>query len=72
MTFITDTRNSGLTFAQRFANLYKNVLEARAQRKVYVTTRNELANMTDRELADFGVTRGDIRNISYEAAYGKK
>jgi len=38
------------------------------QAKTYRTTRHELSIMSDRDLADIGLSRGDIENISLQAA----
>ena len=57
MAYITDTRTSGITLAQRFTTLRENFAAARAQRKVYTTTVNELNQLSNRELADLGVSR---------------
>lgn len=70
MAFITETRTYGITLAQRFTALLENVAAARAQRKVYTATVNELDNLTNRELADLGLTRASIKSIAFEAAYG--
>lgn len=70
MAFITETRTHGITLVQRFTVLLENVAAARAQRKVYTTTVDELDNLSNRELADLGLTRASIKSIAYEAAYG--
>jgi len=36
-------------------------------RRVYRATRNELNSLTDRELNDIGIGRGDIERIAREA-----
>ena len=42
----------------------------RAQRgRVYRATRTELNNLSERELADLGIHRSEIKRIAYEAAY---
>ncbi|MCO4846555.1 MAG: DUF1127 domain-containing protein [Yoonia sp.] len=71
MAFITDTRTNGITLAQRFAALRENFAAARAQRKIYNTTVAELANLSDRELSDLGLSRSSIKSIALDAAYGK-
>ena len=38
--------------------------------KVYRQTRNELAVLSDRELADLGLHRSGIDAVAMEAAYG--
>ena len=70
MAFIIETRTHGITLVQRFTALLENVAAARAQRKVYTTTVDELDNLSNRELADLGLTRASIKSIAYEAAYG--
>ena len=70
MAFITETRTHGITLVQRFTVLLENIAAARAQRKVYTTTVDELDNLSNRELADLGLTRASIKSIAYEAAYG--
>ncbi|MFT5064899.1 MAG: hypothetical protein ACJAXK_001840 [Yoonia sp.] len=71
MAFITDTHTNGITLVQRFAAIRANIATARAERKVYNTTVSELDNLTNRELADLGLSRGSIKSIAFEAAYGK-
>lgn len=71
MAFITDTRSTGLSLGERFANFRANMAEAAAKRKVYKTTMDELSALSDRDLADLGVARSMIKGIAFEAAYGK-
>lgn len=40
-----------------------------ARRKVYNTTYRELAALSNRELADLGLNRSQLRRIAWEAAY---
>lgn len=42
-----------------------------AQKRVYWQTYNELNAMTDRDLWDIGVNRGEIDRIAHEAAFGR-
>ncbi|UWQ21110.1 DUF1127 domain-containing protein [Jannaschia sp. W003] len=42
----------------------------RAKQRVYRQTFNELASLSDRDLADLGIARSSIRAIAHEAAYG--
>lgn len=44
--------------------------ERHARRSVYVRTRNELQSLSDRDLADIGVSRFSIEEIAHESAYG--
>mgnify|MGYP001578144070 FL=1 len=43
-----------------FENLGQKLIERRTRRQTY----NTLHKLTDRELADIGISRGDIRSIS--------
>ena len=70
MAFITETRTYGITLAQRFTALLEKVAAARTRRKVYTTTVDELNNLSNRELADLGLTRTSIKSIAFGAAYG--
>ena len=67
MAFTTQT-HAGITFADRFATFRADFQEARAKRAIYRTTKNELTNLTNRELADIGINRSMINRIAMEAA----
>jgi len=41
---------------------------ATARRRIYHRTISELAPLSDRDLADIGISRGDIRHIAMEEA----
>ncbi|KMK66657.1 DUF1127 domain-containing protein [Puniceibacterium sp. IMCC21224] len=41
-----------------------------AQRRTYNQTLRELEALSNRELADLGISRSSIRSIAQEAAYG--
>ena len=71
MTFITDTRTGGWNLSTRFAALRADFAAARAKRKIYTTTLNELEMLSNRDLGDLGISRSMIKSIAIEAAYGK-
>jgi uncharacterized protein YjiS (DUF1127 family) len=48
------------------ARLNKTLADYRTYRRTYA----ELASLTDRELADLGISRVAIRDIAREAVYG--
>ena len=54
----------------RVQRAFENWREARAQAKVFRTTRRELLSLSARELADIGISRSEINAIAYSAAYG--
>jgi len=71
MAYTTDTRATGASFFSRFAALRSTMVERMAANRVYRTTSKELSNLSDRDLADLGISRSAIRGIALEAAYGK-
>ena len=71
MAYITTSRTGGITLSQRLAALRETFVAARAQRKIYTTTINELEMLSNSDLADLGISRSSIKSIALEAAYGK-
>jgi uncharacterized protein YjiS (DUF1127 family) len=71
MAYVNTTRTAHKGFADRLAYLKDTVLTAINQRRVYTRTVAELNSLTDRELADLGISRLGITEIAREAAYGK-
>ena len=71
MAYATDIARRG-DLTERFYGAVARLAEAartrHARRRVYRTTYAELAGLTNRELADLGLSRGDIKRISQEAA----
>ena len=69
-TAIRTTRLSSTTsLGQGLSSLRTNLAERFARYRTYRTTLNELAMLTDRELADMGLHHSDMRTIAFEAAY---
>lgn len=57
--------------AGRSHGLLSALKTAFAQRRLYNQTIQELKSLTDRELADLGISRLSIASVAHEAAYGK-
>lgn len=51
------------------AGLFARIRKAFADYRVYVQTRNELDALSDRELADLGISRLNIDVVARDAAY---
>ena len=71
MAYVNTTSAARKGFADRLVVLRDTVLTAIAQRRTYLRTVAELNGLTDRELADLGISRLSIADIAREAAYGK-
>jgi uncharacterized protein YjiS (DUF1127 family) len=70
MDYVSSQRAAGMLLANGFSTLISTIKTALDRRAVFVRTRNELNALSDRELADLGISRVDITVISREAAYG--
>lgn len=46
------------------------LVAAFAQAQQYRRTYDELSRLSDRELADLGMNRGNLRSVAYQAVYG--
>ena len=66
-----NSRSSSASIADRFAAFFKISKEALERRRVYLRTVAELTNLSDRDLADLGLSRTNINAIAHEAAYSK-
>ncbi|OYU17486.1 MAG: hypothetical protein CFE34_15485 [Rhodobacteraceae bacterium PARR1] len=71
MAYVNTSRAASLSLADRFPGFLANVKAALARRAVYMQTVRELDALTDRELADLGISRLDVPALAREAAYGK-
>jgi len=68
MAYVNTTRIAGFNLTERFAALRADIAARVAHNRAYRTTFNELSSMTDRELADIGVSRSMINEIARQAA----
>lgn len=66
---ITDFFFGGMSLRDRFEAKMEEMRESHQILEKYNRTFRELDQMTDRDLRDIGITRGDIPHISREAAY---
>ncbi len=68
MAYFTDTTASVSAQPRRVAAFFDALTLKLRQRKAYRQTFDELCTMTQRDLTDIGLCRGDIRRLSREAA----
>jgi uncharacterized protein YjiS (DUF1127 family) len=71
MAYVNTTRLARKGALDRLAVLKDGIVTALQQRRVYARTVAELNALSDRELADLGMSRLSIPEIAREAAYGK-
>lgn len=50
-------------------NLFATLSERAEKRDAYYATYNELSRLSDRDLADLGISRSEISAIAHQAAY---
>ncbi|SLN72128.1 hypothetical protein ROJ8625_03797 [Roseivivax jejudonensis] len=56
-------------FGTRFAALASGLRTHMARRQTFKRTLNELSALSDRELADLGLHRSQLRGIAWQAAH---
>lgn len=72
MAFVSSNRSTTLSLGDRLAEIRADLTEAWRAHRVYRQTLNELQALSDRELADLGLSRSALRSVALEAAYGKQ
>ena len=71
MAYVNSTGSVSEGAGFRFAGIVKSVKDALARRRVFSQTRFELNCLSDRDLADLGMSRTNINVVAHKAAYGK-
>ena len=71
MAYVNSSRAASFSLADRISGFLALTKASLARRAVFNQTVRELNTLTDRELADLGIARADIRAVAHEAAYGK-
>lgn len=71
MAYVNSTRVARNGLADRFSTLTETIRTTLRQRRLYAVAVRELSNLSDRELADLGISRLSIVDVAREAAYGK-
>jgi uncharacterized protein YjiS (DUF1127 family) len=56
----------------RLASWWKNYRTTKAQTRAYRATVKELSMLTDKELRDIGLSRGDIHSIAMETHFDNR
>ena len=71
MTFATETRSTHVGIFDRIATFAKEMAGFNAQYRVYRQTLRELGALSNRDLADLGLSRSMIADVARVAAYGE-
>ena len=71
MAYVNSTRVAQKGLLDRLADLKDSVLAAIRTRRLYAQTVAELNALSDRDLADLGISRLGIAEVAREAAFGK-
>ena len=71
MAYVNTTRVARKGLFDRLLALRETVAANLRQRRLFEDTVRQLDSLTDRDLADLGISRLNIRDIAREAAYGK-
>jgi uncharacterized protein YjiS (DUF1127 family) len=69
MTALVANANTWLT---RITSLWNEYLQFRAQHRAYKETVAELSRLSDAELRDIGLHRGDIHSIAMETHFDNR
>ena len=71
MTALALTRLQTVTsVAEGVVALFRDLTDAMAKRRAFEKTRDELSQLSDRELDDLGMSRWDIDRVARESVYG--
>ena len=71
MAHAINVAQNGNFIADRVRAVVASVSNAIELRKKYIATRDELDSLSDRELADLGISRWAVTSIAREHVYGK-
>ena len=70
MAYASNTQSAARNgLATRFDALLIDIRARLARRRVFNQTLHELSQLSNRELADLGLSRTEIRRVAWQAAY---
>lgn len=69
MAYVNTTRTVSVSFSDRFSALLKVAFGLVERRRIYSQTVFELNSLSDRDLADLGISRSAIGAVARDAAY---
>ncbi|KIN64573.1 hypothetical protein Z946_3465 [Sulfitobacter noctilucicola] len=69
MAYLNTSAAQGSTFGFRAAAIFQNIATRIRQRRIYNETFDGLSALSNRDLADLGLHRCNLRQIARESAY---
>jgi len=70
MAYVTAKHASNTSLMERVSDFIATQRQAYADHRLYVRTMNELKSLSNRELADLGLSRASLHDTAYQAVYG--
>ena len=68
MAYLTNTTASNTSLFAQLRGLFATAANRYKQHRVYRQTLEELSDLSNRELADLGLHRSDLRRVAMDAA----
>lgn len=72
MKFFDSITTKEYTGNNWLSTVFSNIVTSYNRYRIYKQTVKELSAMTDRDLRDIGLSRYEIEDLAYEAAYGER
>lgn len=71
MAYIASQSGPARSFVAPVVEMFASLATAWERSRIYTRTQRELNALSNRELADLGISRTMITRMAYEAAYGR-
>ncbi len=71
MAFVNDIQGYDATLVSRIAAPFRKIAASYESRRRFDETVRELSALDHFALADLGIARSEIRDVAYQAVYGK-
>ncbi len=71
MAYVSSDRTTTASLGARLSEMGRQAAQAFAAWRLYRRTLDELNELSDREMADLGLSRAMLRRAAFEAVYGK-
>lgn len=72
MTHLTQSLSFITDYTYRFTTWVHELIEEYKKARAVTETINELSKLTDAELRDIGITRGEIHDVAIQTHYGER